>query len=45
MVGRLKKIIKVSGGRDMWYNKLFICSGGQPRVIKEKEPCRQSDSY
>ena len=37
-VDRVKKIVKVSGGREVSYNKLCICTGGQPRVITRDNP-------
>merc|ERR550534_673628 len=37
-VDKLKKIVKLSGGREVRYDKLCICTGGQPRVITKDNP-------
>ena len=37
-VDKLKKIVRVSGGRVVRYDKLCICTGGQPRVITRDNP-------
>ena len=37
-VDRVEKIVKMSGGREVEYDKLCICTGGQPRVIARDNP-------
>ena len=37
-VDKREKVVRVSGGGELRYDKLCICTGGHPRVITKDNP-------